>query len=64
MFYYPQREQALRIQETLKTLYEGINGKYYAGNDAWDFIKEYTEFDLKEILEKIAGERTAEYDYY
>ena len=64
MFYYPQREQAIRIQETLKTLYEGINGKYYAGNDAWDFIKEYTEFDLKEILEKIAGERTAEYDYY
>jgi restriction endonuclease R xbaI len=64
MFYYPQREQAIRIQETLKTLYEGINGKYYAGNDAWDFIKEHTEFDLKEILEKIAGERTAEYDYY
>ena len=63
MFYYPQREQAIRIQETLKTLYEGIDGKYYAGDDAWNFIKEYTGFDLKEILEKIADERTAEYAY-
>ena len=50
MFYYPQREQAIRIQETLKTLYEGIKGEYYAGDDAWNFIKNYTGFDLKEIL--------------
>ena len=42
MFYYPQREQAKRIQETLKTLYEGVKGKYYAGDDAWTFIKKYT----------------------
>jgi len=59
MFYYPQREQAIRIQETLKTLYEGIKGEYYAGDNAWNFIKNYTGFDLKEILEKIADERTA-----
>ena len=26
MFYYPQREQAIRIQETLKTLYKGVDG--------------------------------------
>ena len=61
MFYYPQREQAIRIQETLKTLYEGVRGEYYAGDDAWLFIKNYTGFDLKSILEKIADERTAEY---
>ena len=61
MFYYPQREQAVRIQETLKTLYEGIKGEYYAGDDAWNFIKNYTGFDLKEILEKIADERMSEY---
>ena len=62
MFYYPQREQAIRIQETLKTLYEGIKGEYYAGDDAWNFIKNYTGFDLKEILEKIADERTPVYE--
>ena len=62
MFYYPQREQAIRIQETLKTLYEGLKGEYYAGDDAWNFIKNYTGFDLKEILEKIADERTPVYE--
>ena len=62
MFYYPQREQAIRIQETLKTLYEGIKGEYYAGDDAWNCIKNYTGFDLKEILEKIADERTPVYE--
>ncbi|MGI5084358.1 ApaLI family restriction endonuclease [Treponema putidum] len=62
MFYYPQRKQAIRIQETLKTLYGGIKGEYYAGDDAWNFIKKYTGFDLKEILKKIADERTVEYE--
>ncbi|MDC9722992.1 MAG: ApaLI family restriction endonuclease [Urechidicola sp.] len=60
MFYYPQREQAKRIQATLKTIYTGVKGQYYGGEEAWDFIKEYTEFDLKEILTKIADKRTPE----
>lgn len=64
MFYYPQREQAIRIQETLKTLYEGINGEYYAGEDAWKFIKEYTGVDLKDILTRIADERMKDYASY
>ena len=59
MFYYPQREQAKRIQATLKTLYKGVNGQYYGGEDAWNFINEYTGFDLKEILTLIADKRTA-----
>ncbi len=54
MFYYPQREQAKRIQETLKTLYQGAGGRYYCGDSAWDYIKEFTEIDLMEILLKIA----------
>lgn len=54
MFYYPQREQAIRIQETLKTIYKGLKGQYYGGEEAWQFIKNYSGYDLKEILIKIA----------
>lgn len=57
MFYYPQRAQAKRIQETLETLYLGIGGKYYYGDSAWNYIKEYTGIDLLEILEAIAESR-------
>ena len=60
MFYYPQREQAIRIQATLKTIYEGVKGQYYGGEEAWEFIKNYSGFDLKEILTKIADKRTPE----
>lgn len=54
MFYYPQREQAIRIQQTLKTLYAGVSGEYYAGDEAWNFLLQYTKIDLKSILAKIA----------
>jgi hypothetical protein len=54
MFYYPNREQAMRIQQTLKTLYLGLNGEYYSGDEAWDYVKEQTKVDLKGILERIA----------
>jgi len=60
MFYYPQREQAIRIQETLKTVYAGVAGEYYGGEDAWDFLKTYSGIDLKTILTEIAIERTPE----
>ena len=57
MFYYPQRLQAQKIQETLKTLYLGIGGKYYYGDEAWTYIKDFTGINLLEILEKIAESR-------
>lgn len=57
MFYYPQRNQSKRIQETLKTMYHGIGGEYYAGDKAWDYVLNYTGINLKEILEEIADER-------
>lgn len=60
MFYYPLREQAKRIQETLKTLYSGVEGEYYAGDDAWKFVNDYTGVDLKAILSVIANERMPE----
>ena len=58
MFYYPLRRQAINIQENLAIFYKGVNGQYYGGEDAWSFIKEYTGFDLKEILTLIADKRT------
>ena len=57
MFYYPQREQAKRVQETLETLYHGIGGKYYYGDSAWHYMKEYTGIDLLAILQRIAASR-------
>lgn len=58
MFYYPNRKQAIRIQETLKTIYAGVGGEYYFGKGAWEIIKRKTGVDLLGILEKIAATRT------
>ena len=58
MFYYPNRDQAIRIQHTLQTLYEGVDGKYHFGEGAWEYIKERTGVDLKGVLEDIAKEST------
>ena len=60
MFYYPQRDQAIRIQETLKTLYSGVDGEYYGGDEAWNYLQKYSGVDLKLILTEIANERTPE----
>ncbi len=58
MFYYPNRKQAIRIQDTLKTIYAGVGGEYYFGGGAWEIIKKKTGVDLLGILEKIAKSRT------
>jgi hypothetical protein len=58
MFYYPNRSQAIRIQETLETLYEGVNGEYYYGDAAWKYVHQKTKIDLKSTLEEIALSRT------
>lgn len=60
MFYYPNRDQAKKIQETLETLYKGIGGEYYWGENAWNYVKNRTEFDLKGLLETIAKENAHE----
>lgn len=56
MFYYPNREQAINIQKTLETLYKGIGGEYYYGDDAWNYVKNKTGIDLEQILEELAIE--------
>lgn len=58
MFYYPNRDQAIRIQKTLQTLYEGLGGKYYSADTAWEYIEITTGVDLKAILEELAAENT------
>jgi hypothetical protein len=52
MFYELNRE-AIKVQETLKAMYLGVSGKYYSENTAWEYVKEYTNIDLKQILNNI-----------
>lgn len=56
MFYYPNRVQAARIQQTLATLYHGVQGAYHYGEAAWDFVKNNTNIDLRNVLQFIAEE--------
>ncbi len=58
MFYYPNREQAQKIQQTLETLYKGVGGEYHYGDNAWKYIKDYTGVDLLAILHTIAAARS------
>ncbi len=60
MFYYPNRKQVVKIQQTLQTMYSGVDGKYYFGENAWEIIKNRTGVDLLHILEKIAEMKTGD----
>ena len=57
MFYYPNREQAIKIQKVIEDLYKGLNGHYYYADSAWDFVLKRTTIDLKSILEEIAKKK-------
>jgi hypothetical protein len=57
MFFYPNREQAIKVQKALETLYKGVSGHYFYGDAAWAYVRERTGIDLRSILERIAGER-------
>lgn len=59
MFYQPNRGQAIKIQATLKTLYDGIGGEYYSQESAWNYLQTKTKIDLKAILNEIANENLA-----
>lgn len=53
MFFEPNREQAMRIQASLKKLYKEVGGEYYAGEDAWNYLMEQTGINLKEFFDKM-----------
>ncbi len=56
MFYSPNREQAIKVQETIKTVYVGVGGQCYIGRDAWEYVLTRTGVDLQAILRQIAAE--------
>ena len=56
MFYYPNRSQAIKIQEAVETLYHGVGGEYHYGDAAWKYVKNRTGVDLHGILKKLASE--------
>jgi hypothetical protein len=56
MFYYPNRAQAIKIQQTLETLYKGVKGHYYYGDAAWAYVKKRTGVELLAILQTLARE--------
>jgi len=39
MFYYPNRTQAIQVQQTIETVYKGIGGSYFYGEAAWTALK-------------------------
>lgn len=60
MFYYPQRQQTMKIQNALETLYKGAGGEYHWGDNAWEYVEKRTGINLKGILEQIAEENAHE----
>jgi type II restriction enzyme len=60
MFYYPNREQAIRIQDALKAIYSSVGGSYYFGEGAWGIIERKTGINLLAILEEIARKKTGD----
>lgn len=57
MFFYPNRQSAIRVQDRLREFYEENGGHFYSEESAWDFIHEYTGVDLKAMLIEIAEEQ-------
>ncbi len=56
MYYYPNRNQAMRIQSALEDLYIANGGLYYYGHQAWSHVHEKTGVNLFKILQTLADE--------
>lgn len=53
MFFKPNREQSIKIQNKIEKIYKEKGGEYYSGNDAFDYVQKKTGINLREILEKM-----------
>lgn len=51
--------QAIRMQESLETLYNGVGGEYHFGDAAGNYVKDRTGVNLHGILKKLARENTS-----
>lgn len=60
MFFEPNREQAKDIQKRLKDLYTQVGGEYYSGEEAWEYIKNETDIDLKTMLNEMISKEIKE----
>ncbi|HFF6202757.1 TPA: ApaLI family restriction endonuclease [Stenotrophomonas maltophilia] len=56
MFYEPNRLQAKKIQLKLAATYLAEGGEYHAGENAWQWVRDFTGVDLYEILQKMDQE--------
>ena len=61
MFYYPNRAQAMRIQQTLESIYKSVAGEYHYADAAWAYVQQCTGVDLLGILKDLAAERTVQH---
>lgn len=49
MYYMPVRTQAKKIQERILELFRD-QGEAYVGEEAWEYVRAYADFDLKAAL--------------
>ena len=56
MFYYPNRQRAMRIQQTLETLYQGIGGHYHYGDGAWEYVQKNFDVSADHITSYYQGQ--------
>ena len=52
-----ERAQAIKIQQTLETLYKGVNGQYYHGEAAWEYVRDRTGVDLLGIFAEASARK-------
>ncbi len=51
MFFMPERKNAIDIQNKIISLYDKY-GEVYVGNDAFQYIKDYSSIDIKQVFEE------------
>lgn len=56
MFFMPERKQAISIQNKIIELYRE-NGEAYVGDEAFEYVKNYSGIDIKKILNDFISEQ-------
>jgi type II restriction enzyme len=56
MFYYPNREAAIEIQQKLEQYYSQMRGQYYHSEKAWEYVHKRTGINLLSVIQEISHE--------